>query len=57
MNKLEMAKKKVTLLKMQAAMADMSLKVMEKEIEIERIKKSLVTQDEAIEALKLEIGA
>jgi len=57
MNRLEVEKKKVTLLKMQAARADMNLKIMEKEEEIERLNSSLVTQDEAIINLELELEA
>ena len=55
MSKLEIEKKKVTLLKMQAARADMNLKVLEKEAEIERIKNSLKEQDEHIAALEEEL--
>jgi len=57
MKKLEVEKKRVTLLKMQAARADMGLKVMEKEEEIERIKATLVTQDESIIQLQEELAA
>lgn len=48
MSKLEVEKKKVTLLKMQAARADMALKILEKEEEIERIKATVEKQDESI---------
>lgn len=53
---LDREKKKVTLLKMQAARADMNLKVLEKLAEIERIKTSLTSQDEHIAALQLELS-
>ena len=52
---IEKEKKKVTLLKMQAARADMNLKVLEKEAEIQRIKESLINQDEHIAALQDEL--
>jgi len=52
---LEIAKKKVQLLKSKAAREELNYKVMEKLADIERIKEHVLKQEQLIEELELEL--
>jgi polyhydroxyalkanoate synthesis regulator phasin len=52
---LELKKKKVELMKVECAKAEMDMKIMESEENIQRLRENMSNQDSRIEALKEEI--
>ncbi len=52
---LELKKKEVELMKVECAKAEMSMKIMESEENIQRLKDNMANQDSRIESLKEEI--
>lgn len=55
MSNLELAKKKLELKRVEYALDEMDVKILEREADIERIKSNKVAQDEAMERIKNEI--
>jgi hypothetical protein len=53
---LELKKKKVELMKVECAKAEMDMKIMESEENIQRLKDNMNTQDLRIETIKKEIN-